>query len=424
MRTRVVILADTDGVGGSERFVADVAQYVNEARFELILAGHELPELDAYLTQRLGRRVHRETVRLGSYHRSLPVRLRRHLRARRKATTTSAGDGSDERAAPVDDRLAIVKAALDYGQMLRNYFVLRRLLRRLSPDVLLVNNGGYPASRSCQIAPLAAKAVGVPRVVTFVHQYAREPATLAPRWELALDRRVDAATEVWVTPARGAADRLAAVRAVPRRRIRTIYLGQAVLPVPQSFERDAVLAELGLAPTATTLFVVAGLLPLKGQSYALQALAQLRAQGYDCHLLLVGDGWGRTELEEEVSQRNLTRHVTFLGFRDDVERLLEGCDLLVHPSLAELLPYVLKEAMARGVACVATDVGDTKELVEDGVTGRLVPPADPVALADAVRSLLDDPGLRTKLAHAGRERIRAEHDLVRMTRQVEDLLDG
>jgi glycosyltransferase involved in cell wall biosynthesis len=110
----------------------------------------------------------------------------------------------------------------------------------------------------------------------------------------------------------------------------------------------------------------------------------------------------------------LTDQVTLAGFRDDLPAILPCLDLLVHPALMEGLGIALLQAACAGLPIVAVNAGGMPEAVEDGVTGRLVAPADTAALADALRPLLADPALRRRMGEAGREKMRREFSLERM----------
>src|SRR4029453_16281754 len=113
--------------------------------------------------------------------------------------------------------------------------------------------------------------------------------------------------------------------------------------------------------------------------------------------------------------------VRFMGHRDDVPAILSESDLFVLPSESEASPNVILEAMAAGLPVVASNVGGIPELVTDGVTGSLVPPADSDALAAALLDLLDHPGRATAFGQAGRARIEQENSLDRMVMQFETL---
>jgi glycosyltransferase involved in cell wall biosynthesis len=106
---------------------------------------------------------------------------------------------------------------------------------------------------------------------------------------------------------------------------------------------------------------------------------------------VIGSGELEHHLQEQARLLGIQDCVHFLGSRDDVLSLLPHLDLFVSSSLWEGFPTVLLEAMAVGVPVVATDVSGSRELVQDGVTGRLVPPRNPVRLAEAILAMLEDP---------------------------------
>ena len=115
-----------------------------------------------------------------------------------------------------------------------------------------------------------------------------------------------------------------------------------------------------------------------------------------------------------VEGMGLAGRVLFLGQRDDVPELMAGSDLLALPSLFEGLPLSALEAMAAGLPVVGTRVCGTSEAVLDGVTGRLVEPGDPEALAEAIVEVLQAPGLAARMGAAGRLRVEREFGAARM----------
>jgi glycosyltransferase involved in cell wall biosynthesis len=138
----------------------------------------------------------------------------------------------------------------------------------------------------------------------------------------------------------------------------------------------------------------------KGHEDLLEAAQHLP----DVRLLCVGEGDLRTALEDRARILGIEDRVVFLGFRTDIDGILGSCDLVVLPSLYEGFPLSLIEAMAAGKPVVATDIGGTRELVVDGVTGLLVPPRAPRKLAEAVKKILGDRALANRLGEAGKER--------------------
>jgi glycosyltransferase involved in cell wall biosynthesis len=150
-------------------------------------------------------------------------------------------------------------------------------------------------------------------------------------------------------------------------------------------------------PGPARIGVVGRLAEQKGHIDLLHALAWVR-QVLPVKLWVVGDGPREGALRQTVAQLGLVEEVEFLGRREDVPRLLAELDLLVSSSWWEGFPTVILEAMAAGVPVVATDVSGSRELVQSGVTGMLVPPHKPTALAAAMIGLLTNPPAAAALA--------------------------
>ena len=161
----------------------------------------------------------------------------------------------------------------------------------------------------------------------------------------------------------------------------------------------------------------------KGHRYLLEAMPSILDAMPGVQALLVGDGPLYAETKRMCEAMGLADAVTFTGIRAEVPEILALLDLFVLPSLWEGLPIALLEAMAAGKAVVATRVGGVPEVVVNGVTGLLVPPRDPGALADAVVRLLRDPELRRRMGEGGQERVRERFSVERMVRQTEDLYE-
>jgi glycosyltransferase involved in cell wall biosynthesis len=177
---------------------------------------------------------------------------------------------------------------------------------------------------------------------------------------------------------------------------------------PPVVEPGAIRLELGLPADCPLALFVGRLAPQKGVSDLLEALDVLQHIRPGLRTLIVGDGPLRDDLMGRATAYCLTDAVRFLGHRDDVPRLLAAADLLVLPSLYEGLPNVVLEAMRFRKPVVATAAPGTTEVVADGQTGLLVPMHNPRELARAIRSVIDDPALATRLGQAGRARVEAE----------------
>lgn len=162
-------------------------------------------------------------------------------------------------------------------------------------------------------------------------------------------------------------------------------------------------AVLGL--TGPVLTFVGRLHEQKNLPILLRATTELRGAWPGLHLLLVGEGPERESLGRLVAELDLQDHVTFTGSSVDVAPFLCATDVFVHPSRAEGMPGALLEAMAAGLACVATRIGGTVDIITDGVDGILVEPGDVGGMVAAIARLLGDPALRGRLAAAARQTV-------------------
>ena len=176
-------------------------------------------------------------------------------------------------------------------------------------------------------------------------------------------------------------------------------------------------AELGIPPSEFVVGTVANLRAQKDYPNLLGAAATLRDRGVPVRFLTVGQGPLEAEVHAEHAHRNLGGVVDLLGERADAIRVMSGCDAFVLASSNEGLPVAVMEALALGLAVVATDVGGLREVVDEGC-GVLVPPRDPVALADAIAQLRAEPERREALA-AGATAAAARFDITRTVARLE-----
>jgi glycosyltransferase involved in cell wall biosynthesis len=299
-------------------------------------------------------------------------------------------------------KIGIHVEVLGSGRMRRGTRTLR-YFSSVRPDVVHAHN---PTSLHYAVL---SKLVSRARLVVTVHgeTYARPGSAL--EWYLVS----------FVGVVSHAALRKLRVPCAPAK-LRVIHNGIALVGDNRS-QRDTQRLELGVSQTLVGI-IVARLSGLKGHATLLRSLEKLRAAGVDLLVLVAGDGPQRGELERQARELSLDdRLVRFLGARTDVDRLLRAADFFVLPSDTEGLPLSVLEAMAHGLPVVASRVGGIPELIEHDEHGLLVPPGDPIALADAIRRLSDDPSLRRRLGDAARLRARGQFSLSNTLRKY-DLL--
>jgi glycosyltransferase involved in cell wall biosynthesis len=181
--------------------------------------------------------------------------------------------------------------------------------------------------------------------------------------------------------------------------------------------------EYGLPGDAPIVGVVARLEPEKGHPTLLDAWPAVLRAVPKARLLVVGEGSRREALEEQAEALGIAHAVVFTGRRDDVPAVTAALDVAVLPSYREAQGLTILEAMALSRPVVASNVGGIPEMVEDGVTGLLVPPHDPEALAAAIVRLLTDHPLADMLARAGHDLVHERFCIQLMVDAVEAIYD-
>ncbi len=232
-----------------------------------------------------------------------------------------------------------------------------------------------------------------------------------------LERLVNRLTTQVVANSRATARDVAEDEGLPAERIRVIHNGVEVPagPPPPGARPP------GLPAAGRIILCVANLIHYKGHLDLLEAAAAALPGHPDAALVLVGDGAMRRTIEEAVARSGLQGRVHLLGQREDVPALLAAADLFVLPSHEESFSNALLEAMAHGLPVIATAVGGNAEIVEDGVSGVLVPPRDPAALAGALAALLEDPAAARRMGEQGRARAAKLFPVDRMVQETEAL---
>jgi glycosyltransferase involved in cell wall biosynthesis len=293
---------------------------------------------------------------------------------------------------------------------------LHRLIRTLRPEIVHTHNpkpGVY--------GRLAAAAARVPAVVNTVHGLYAQPTDPWRRKAVvyALERVAAACSDAELVQNPEDLETLARL-GVPRDRLTLLGNGVDL----QRFRPGAVSAReardlrtgLGFGPEDVVVCAVGRLVWEKGYRELFAAAAECRAQGSPVRWVVVGPpDRSKDDRVDEHSVREAERDgVRFLGFRQDMPPLYAASDLFVLASHREGFPRAAMEAAAMGLPVVATDVRGCRQVVDDGVTGLLVPVQDAPALAAAVHTMAASPSMRTEMSRAALAKARREFDQARV----------
>jgi glycosyltransferase involved in cell wall biosynthesis len=276
-------------------------------------------------------------------------------------------------------------------------------MQRQRPDVVLVR--GYNAEVLGRVAAVLA---GVPHRIVWIHNCGdAQPRNPVRR---VADRMLDRFTDAYFGVASAQKSYLVDDLGYREDKIRIIRNGvDAALFRGDDARRT--LTELGIDPTTPVVGILAGLRPEKDHVTLLRAARKVADEVPQLAILVAGDGSTRDEIIRTADELGLGDRTILTGSRSDVSELLAAMTVFTLTSYTECFPMALLEAMAAARPAVCTDVGGVAEIIEESVTGFLVPPRDPDALADRLKTLIHDPLLRERMGRAARARVEREFSL-------------
>jgi sugar transferase (PEP-CTERM/EpsH1 system associated) len=288
-------------------------------------------------------------------------------------------------------------------------FKLARLFRDTRPDIVHTRN-----AESYFYGFLGAKLAGVPCLIHSEHGRTfndRKIRFHVQRWFSRFTESIFAVSERLKTD-------LITQIGIPSNKIDVLYNGvdlQKFKPV----NRDEIRSRANFKPNDIVVGSVGRLVPVKNYGLLLRAVSTLKMESIV--IALIGEGADRVALEALARELGIEERVRFFGHRDDVADLLSTMDIFVLPSISEGMSNTQLEAMAAGVAVIASNVGGNAEIVQHGVNGLIFPSGDEAALSGHLLRLATDHGSRTKLAQAGRDRVLRDFTIDAMIKRYEHL---
>ena len=281
------------------------------------------------------------------------------------------------------------------------------LLLRLKPDILHINNGGYPGAISARAAAIAGWVTSVPIVIMVVNNLAVDYTRFSRKMEYPIDRMVARSVHAFVTSSKEASKRLSQLLRLSPKIIFSFHNGVKCTPplVPRGKQRKL----FGIDASKTVVLgMVAVFEKRKGHHVLLEAVDMLVKKGInssDFHVLIEGEGGGRQELVALVKKKRLMKFVSFVGHQKDIASFMAACDIIVLPSIKdEDFPNVVIEGMSLSKLIIASEIAGTAEQIDHNKTGILVPPNNPTELAFAIESALEQPEKIKILAKAARKK--------------------
>lgn len=306
---------------------------------------------------------------------------------------------------------------LSLKQDLIAFWKLYKLIRQERPDIVHTHLG-----KAGTLGRLAAKLAGASIIVHtfhghFFHSYFGAMKTKA---FIIIERLLALLTTQIVVVSQSPMEDILCHKIAPPHKVVCIPLGLELDSFQDAEKKKGQLhAELGLSQDHKLVGIIARLVPVKGHTFLFEAARRIIPVFPQVKFLIVGDGLLRKELENLAVQLGLKRNVIFCGFRKDLPKIYADLDVVVLTSLNEGLPVAIIEGMAAAKPAVAFDVGGVKDLIQDNVTGILVPFGDVQKLANSITSLLKDPQECERLGQNARRKAYPHLDFRRLVSDME-----
>ncbi len=278
------------------------------------------------------------------------------------------------------------------------------------------------------VADFVATLAGLGRRRPLLVQSRRDMGFTRTSRQLTLGRLIDRRVAGYIAVSEAVRQAMATQEHINPAKTRAIHNGtdfESLRGQAQQWDLAAERERLGISPGETVIGCVANFNPVKGHLVLLEALARLHAAGNGAprpRLLLAGTGPLKDQIHAAVDRLGLGDAVLLVGRSTAVAREYQLSDFVVLPSETEGFSNTIVEAMAFGRPVVACRVGGNPEAIDDGVTGLLVPPRDPAALAAALADLAADPDRRRAMGERARQAVSQRFSLETMLRNTEDYL--
>lgn len=312
-----------------------------------------------------------------------------------------------------EDKINLVPLNIkgDFGPL--NIAFLARLIAREQIDFAWVN-----FNKDLRLGGIAALLAGKAKVIWLMGICLPETSIIHRITGKQLPDRI-------VVPSQGLKDQLKQFSWINNDKVVVIPNGTEFdsLNLDSAAAREGLCRRFSIDPKCSIVGVPARLVEAKGHVYLLQAMPEIIRCCPDVKVLIVGDGSESESLKSISRQLNLENHIIFTGHINEIYEVMAGFDILVLPSIADTAPLALIEGMGLGKPVVASAVGGISNIVENNITGLLVPPKEPHLLAEAVIKLLENKEMALQFGMAGRERARKLFDINEMTNKVVALLD-
>ncbi len=305
--------------------------------------------------------------------------------------------------------------SMDYRQLINSIRKLRYLINILHIDI--VHTHGYRANFYGRVASLLARVKHIATIHVSLYDYLETPRYIRSIY-LWVEKILSFRTSKYICISEAMKGDLLKM-GIGKEKIEVIHNGVDLKVFYPHPVRDTLLKELGVYNCRPIIGTVGRMVPEKGQIYLIQAIADLKDKWPTLRCLFIGTGVLLEQLKQNAKELHVDDMCIFSGVRWDIADIYPLFDLFILPSLREPFGLVLLEAMASCVPVVATDSGGPPDFIEDGFNGILVPASDSHELAVQIDNLLLHREKSTEIAQRGYETVRTNYSIQTMVEHVE-----
>ena len=307
---------------------------------------------------------------------------------------------------------------LSLKEDLTAFWKMYKLICQERPDIVHTH-----MAKAGTLGRLAAKLAGVSIIVHTFHGHVFHSyfGTLKSKIFVLMEKLLALLSTKILVVSQKQREEILGYKIAPSRKVVCIPLGLELEPFLEAErKRGQLRRELNLSQDRKLVGIIARLVPVKGHNFLFEAARRINSVFPQIRFLVVGDGPLRKELEDLAAQLGIRKNVIFCGFRKDLPKIYADLDVVVLTSLNEGLPVAIIEGMAAAKPVVAFDVGGVRDLIQDNVTGILLPFGDVQKLADSITHLLKNPGESERLGQNARRRAYPHLDFRRLVGDMED----
>jgi len=293
------------------------------------------------------------------------------------------------------------------------FFQILKILKHEKPDVLILNS-----SKIGGVGSLAAKLAGIKKIIFVAHGFAwNEDRSAMQKFAIKCLYSLIFLFSTKIIAVSGAIYEQGRTLPFAKEKMEVIRLG---IDAVSLLSKEATRQALNISQDAFVVGTLAELHPIKGLTYAIDAISLLSIPGLE--YVILGEGEIRNELEKQIAEKKLSDKVYLKGFVKDGAKYLKAFDIFLLPSLSEALSYTLLEAGLAEMPVIATNVGGVPEVIENDVTGILIRPKNPKEIANAIRLLYENKEKSIELAKNLHDSVTKNFSLKKEITELEKIL--